>query len=242
MVDYLHDVIARSLGVPVDRVRKEVIVNLVGKDVELVHPSLIDSEYPVSTMVVFVPSSVEFVKGLLEDYAKLLGGVSPHFNSDLEFSGIRPILKRGLSVVLRYDDIGTVSTDRGFILNYKKVFDKSSYGYAISFNPDLIKYYRNSTKDEFMSKVVKPFIRMFFDMVYLHSYGFVMDDVSRIIEKINLIIEGSFNKSNVSGVSVERLSKEPVIIVLKREAGVDGGVSVIVRNVKRVKIRDKLGY
>lgn len=245
-VDEVYKILAGRLGVSVDYLKQSTYVKSgVGGQVSIIHPSLVDEKYPVITKLLFTPSTFANLNaGLLLRYADLLKHVSPHF-VNVEESVLKGVLKNGLNVVLNYDNSGSVSLLDKVLINYWKSSGIMSHGYVLSFNPDLVKYYRSDTKEVLSKGVIKPFVGMFVDMVFLHSMMFLMGKERKVDTLKNLIVtlfEASFNKKKFESVmSVGRDVGKPVVVVLERWMSKDGGrIRMVVKNINRLKYMENV--
>lgn len=245
--DEIIKFLSEKLGVTEEYIKQTTLVRKRRKEqiVDIFHPITINGQYPVTTRIIFRPSTFKQSNiVLLSHYAKMISSISPHF-ANLKGTGLKNLLTNGLGIFLNADLIGSVSIVNANILEYKKFSSDLTQGYLLSFNPELVKYYKTPAKDALLESVIKPFVDMFFDMVMLHSSTFFIgkgEKLNHLKELIITIFGSLYHKKGFgNAMTIKRSSKKPVTIVFEMfKIGASEKVRVSVKPVDRIEYKGKV--
>jgi len=217
--DFVINTLSESLGIPYKLIETSfnIFYNNIDSELEVMHPAFNNDNTSVSFILKLSVKhpDVNFVQ-LLKYYGVLVGSVSPLL-SQSKLSEL--VKKNGLNFVMSNDSYTQLVFNQSVVLNMTKIHNALETGYKISFNPTPFKYYKSELKEEIMSKIIVPTIKMYFTAISTYSPLFFKqdDDINSIIKKILLLIEASFNKKKYDGViEVEKTGDFPLIIEVKQ--------------------------
>lgn len=239
--DNVVETLSSVAGVPYKVINTTVNIfyNSIDSELEVMHPTLNNDKTVLSLILkLSVKNPSTGFENIIKHYGELLKWVSPEF-SDGKLSQI--VKKNGLNLIMVNDNYLQLVYNQNMTLSINKLHNNMEAGYRISFNPDLFKYYKSDVKNDVLTKMIAPVIKMYFSAVTIYSPLFFKqgDGVNSLIKKLLLIIEASFNKKKYEGViEVERSTNFPMMIELK-ESLFTGKKIIEVYNVNSIKYRGR---